>query len=123
MRRTWVVVAVAAALVVVLWTPTAASAAPSVAARAPICTTAPADYPPSPQGCVPAGTPTTQAAAANADRSATAARSASAGALARTGNDHLLDLVRLGILAVGVGALVLYVRRRTTRQLVTVARR
>jgi hypothetical protein len=124
MRRTLVVGAVAAALAVVLWIPAPAASAAPLAVQAPICGTAPADYPPNPQGCVPSGTPTTitptthaAAAAANANRSA------SAGALARTGTDHLLDLVRLGIVILGVGAFVLYVRRRSTRELVAIAPR
>ncbi len=107
MRRTSVVIAVATALVVALWVSTsAASATAPVAAPAPICTTAPADYPPSPQGCVPAGTPDPRpAAAANANR-------AGAGALARTGTDHLFDIVQVAALTLGGGALALYLRRR-----------
>ena len=117
MRRTLVVGAVAAALAVVLWIPASPASAAPLVAPAPICGTAPADYPPNPQGCVPAGTPAARASAASANRGA------AAGALARTGTDHLLDIVRLGIVILGVGAFVLYVRRRSTRELVTVAPR
>jgi hypothetical protein len=117
MRRTLVVGAVVAALAVILWIPASPASAAPVAATAPICGTAPTDYPPSPQGCVPPGTPSAaQGSAASANRGA-------AGALARTGTDHLFELVRLGIVVLGVGAFVLYLRRRSTRGLVTVRAR
>ena len=47
------------------------------------------------------------------DRSTPVTASDQAGSLARTGQDHLLDLVRAACLVLGIGAFVLYLRRRS----------
>jgi hypothetical protein len=55
------------------------------------------------------------AAAANAGANGASAGQGAAGSLARTGWDHLLDVLRAASLALGVGALLLYLRRRTEK--------